>query len=100
MKHIFIPTLLVSILFTGGCRKSPQSNPQAEQAAITAAKEWLSLVDTGDYAKSWDEAAVHFKNAVPKDQWGQTAKAVREPLDGFRVITSIKTTKQTTTKGV
>jgi hypothetical protein len=58
MKHTIALSLLLFTLLMGGCKSS--SNPEAEQAAITAANEWLSLVDAADYSKSWDEAAAFF----------------------------------------
>jgi hypothetical protein len=83
MRHVVITTLLVSILLTGGC-KAPNSNPEAEQAAITAANEWLLLADVGDYSKSWDEAAAFFKGAVTQDKWVEMAKGVRNPLGAMK----------------
>jgi hypothetical protein len=51
-----------------------------EREALVAAKAWLTLVDQGDYAKSWDTAAELFKGAITKDKWAQTIKGVRPPL--------------------
>jgi hypothetical protein len=51
-----------------------------EQKAVTAAQEWLSLVDAGKYGESWDAAAAFFRGAVPKDTWKQQLTAVRKPL--------------------
>ncbi len=51
-----------------------------ERAAESAALEWLFLVDEGKYGESWEETAAYFKNAVGKDQWEQTLRAVRKPL--------------------
>jgi len=45
---------ILSILFSMG---SLQANEVAEKAAITASGAWLSLVDRGDYAESWNQAA-------------------------------------------
>ena len=56
------------------------SQTTAEKAAEGSATKWLGLVDTGDYAASWDEAAQFFKNAVSKDRWKEQIKAVRAPL--------------------
>ena len=83
MRRVVITTLLVSILLTGGCKAS-KSNPEAEQAGITAANEWLLLVDAGDYSKSWDEAAAFFKGAVPQEKWVEMAKGVRNPLGAMK----------------
>jgi hypothetical protein len=52
----------------------------SEKAAEHSANTWLALVDAGDYATSWDEAAQLFKNAVSKEQWAGTLKANRAPL--------------------
>lgn len=49
-------------------------------AAIDAAKSWLSVVDNGKYESSWNEAAQFFKEKVPLSQWESTLEQVREPL--------------------
>jgi hypothetical protein len=51
-----------------------------ERAAESAALEWLTLVDEGKYAESWEETAEYFKNAVGKGQWDQSMRAFRKPL--------------------
>jgi len=51
-----------------------------EQAAVAAAKKWLTMVDQGKYEASWKEAAQYFKNAVTQDQWRQSLQAARRPL--------------------
>jgi hypothetical protein len=51
-----------------------------EQAAVSAAQKWLSMVDEGKYAESWEEAAQYFKNAVKQKQWEESLQAVRNPL--------------------
>jgi len=52
----------------------------AEKAAQGAAQKWLSLVDQGKYAESWETAAAYFKNAVSEKQWLQSMKGARQPL--------------------
>ncbi|MGD2028980.1 MAG: DUF4019 domain-containing protein [Desulfobacterales bacterium] len=51
-----------------------------EKAAVSAAEEWLTMVDHGKYQESWKEAAQYFKNAVTEQQWEQSLQAVRKPL--------------------
>ena len=51
-----------------------------EDAAQAAAESWLTVVDGGEYAKSWDQAASFFRGAVTKEQWAQAAAGVRGPL--------------------
>ena len=40
-------------------------------AAKGAAESWLKLVDSGNYAQSWDQAANLMKTSVAKEQWEQ-----------------------------
>ena len=48
--------------------------------ALSSAETWLSLVDEGQYADSWNEAAGYFKGAVKQEQWQETLLAARKPL--------------------
>jgi len=58
--------------------KQPEDKAAAEQAAVAAAEAWLKIVDAGQYAKSWDEAAEYFRNSMPKEQWEPSLRIVRE----------------------
>jgi Protein of unknown function (DUF4019) len=53
---------------------------KAEKKALEASQIWLTLVDKGQYAESWETAAQYFRNAVSKEQWQQSLSAVRKPL--------------------
>ena len=41
---------------------------------------WLSLVDTGDYAKSWEQAAPLFQTQISSAKWEEALSKVRAPL--------------------
>ena len=69
---------LVAILTLSACSSS--RNPQAEAAAVAAATDWLSLLDSEDYAATWDTAAEFFKDSVQKEEWTQTIQSLRKPL--------------------
>jgi hypothetical protein len=84
---------ILSILFSMG---SLQANEVAEKAAITASGAWLSWVDEGNYAESWNQAAGLFKTAVTKEQWQNTVKAVRVPL-GKVMVRKLKSKQYTKT---
>ena len=71
-----------------------QANEVGEKGAIAASGAWLSLVDEGNYAESWNQTSGLFKNAVTKEQWQSTAKAVRIPLG--KVVTRKLKSKQYT----
>jgi opacity protein-like surface antigen len=50
------------------------------QQVTDAAKNWLSLIDAGEYDRSWTEASKLFQAHVTQTQWTTEVKAVREPL--------------------
>lgn len=76
-KNSAVPYLLV---FQTASKAPSSLSRIAEEAAISAAEAWLSLVDNGKYVGSWNEASQYFKSAVSKDQWGQAIRAARKPL--------------------
>jgi hypothetical protein len=98
-----ITVLAIGTLLTGlftGCAKDAKQDaksiPQAEKAAVTAADAWLKLVDTGQYQKSWQEAAEFFRNAVSQADWQKSTEVFRKPL-GALVSRTLKSTHYTTT---
>jgi hypothetical protein len=90
---LVLALIILCILFS---MNSLKANEVAEKAAATAAGAWVSLVDGGDYAESWNQAAGFFKNAVTKEQWQQSLKAVRAPL-GKMVARKLKSKQYTKT---
>jgi hypothetical protein len=62
----------------GLCVSSAMAAPEKE--AVSAARTWLALVDTGRYAESWKEAASYFQNAVSEQNWETSLNGVRTPL--------------------
>jgi hypothetical protein len=67
-----------------------------EKAAQAAAERWLSVVDGGDYARSWAEAAISFKRIVDQPGWEKSLSGVRAPLGRVRSRT-LKTARYSTT---
>ena len=70
---IFVGILLVAV-------PGVEAESKREEAAISAALKWLSEIDQGKYANSWNEASEYFKKAVKKEQWAQSVEVVRKPL--------------------
>jgi hypothetical protein len=68
----------------------------SEEQAKAAAKEWLALVDAGNYQESWESAAGFFKNAVSQEKWHQQMAAFRQPL-GKTTSQKLKSVKYTKT---
>jgi hypothetical protein len=71
--------VLLSCLSLIVCAMPLAADEAAEKAAQAAAQKWLSLVDQGKYAESWESAAAYFKNAVSEKQWLQSMKGARQP---------------------
>jgi hypothetical protein len=55
-------------------------DPGAEQAA----RDWLALIDAGNAAASWADAASIFRDVVSEDQWARALAAARGPLGPVR----------------
>lgn len=78
MKHLGV--LLAAIGLLVASVGVTAEHEEATEAAVTSAKAWLALVDSGDYDDSWKQAAEYFKKAVTVEQWRQAMQAVRVPL--------------------
>ena len=91
------PVLILLVALVGGCARESTPHPPtargvsggtataqhdagAYAAALESAQAWLQLVDEGRFDSSWDEAAAHFKNAIRKEKWRETLRAVHTPL--------------------
>lgn len=120
-RYFSAPILIAAMLIIPGCKgeepapevnqpvtEQPEqtkqtmqtiSGPDAEKAAVAAAEAWLKIVDSGQYVKSWEEAAEYFRNAVPKEQWALSLGGLRKQYGqvGSRNLMSKKST--TTIKG-
>jgi hypothetical protein len=92
MNAKFLPTLaLCASAFVLAAEVQPAG--KSEEAAQAAATSWLAMVDGGQYAGSWQNAATYFKGAVTEAQWKQSIEAVRKPL-GALVLRKLKSAKQ------
>ncbi len=67
---------VIAILFCAAA--AGQQKP--EQLAQQSSEGWLALVDNGNYAGSWDQAAQLFKGAITRDQWKSALTSTRDPL--------------------
>ena len=78
MRKIITIASVVFLLVNSECQAQETKN--AEKAAISAAEEWLALVDGENYGESWDEAAGIFKAAITRDRWIQVIQSSRKPM--------------------
>lgn len=51
-----------------------------ESAGSIAAKEWLKIVDVGEYVESWQKSDAFFKSQLTQTEWSVALTGVRTPL--------------------
>jgi len=75
-----------------------QTNQPRDEMAVTAARDWLALVDAGQFGDSYDQAGELFRGSLPKDQWANALGASRKPLGDIsqRNLKSVLVTKDLT----
>lgn len=75
---------LSSLSGTARAPATPQSaapsTSAAETAAVQSARQWLALVDSGDWNGSWNETGHAFKSLNTSDRWADVSQSVRAPL--------------------
>lgn len=52
----------------------------AEKRGVEAAETWLALIDAGDAAATWAEAALGFRSAVTPDEWADSLSKAQRPI--------------------
>lgn len=67
----------------------------AEEAADTAAREWLALIDEGNVGESWQQGATLFKEQVTREQWEQAVRQARASFENIRERTLLDATYTT-----
>jgi Protein of unknown function (DUF4019) len=95
-----VPIIVLSLVLGLMCHASLMAGPDEERAGLDSAGAWLTLVDAGQYDKSWDQAASIFKESLSKDQWVKALNNVRTPLGKVISRTSASTTYTTSLPGV
>jgi hypothetical protein len=61
-------------------QEDPAINQYKIKAAISAAEEWLELLDSGSYKQCYEISAELLKNAVTKESLSQSLATAVEPL--------------------
>lgn len=91
--QLWMLALFVSAFFS--CHANPAKPTQPEPASVALVEKWLTLLDKGDYAGSWNAAGKMFQQEVTQKDWVTAAKKVRQPLGALisRQSTSAQTTK-------
>jgi len=51
-----------------------------EEIAVTGAREWLGLADSGQYGQTWDQAGQLFQSSTPREKWEASLAGARKTL--------------------
>ncbi len=81
----FLTSALAGVVLTIVAVATVHADQSAEKAAQKAAESWLSLVDSGEYSQSWNEAAQIFKQKILLQQWKSALESVRTPLGKLKL---------------
>jgi serine/threonine protein kinase len=74
----------------------PNQATSAYAQKIKQTNEWLSLVDSGDYAKSWDNASASLRKQVTQDDWSAACRKARGAQGTSIVSRELKNIQSTT----
>ncbi len=77
-----LPQQALAQKYSGTDKPDPELLKQDKAVVLgeKAARDWLSLIDAGKYAESWEQAAPFFKQAVTKKDWVKGVKSFRSPM--------------------
>lgn len=78
MKSIPVAILLLMLFCV--CAYPASAASGSDEAVVVRARAWLSLVDNGRYAESWNEASIYFRGAVSRESWESSLDGIRKPL--------------------
>ena len=85
MKKWFLGLMAALALFASGASAEMAMDLDEKQQlpSLNAALEWLKLIDEGDYAESWENAATYLKQIIPQEQWEKSLSAARIPFEAL-----------------
>jgi len=75
-REVTIKTLSVLAMLCLFSGAAVAQTPDAREEA----KAWLSTVDAGNYAESWEQAGEYFQEAMSQAEWVEALNNVRAPL--------------------
>lgn len=78
MKSIGLFSILLGGMLLSFSAAAHASDETA--AAKDAAVSWIALIDSAQYARSWEVAAKPFQSAITQDQWRASVGSIRLPL--------------------
>jgi hypothetical protein len=100
MRPVF--AILFALVFAAPALAAPRGPTPASQVTAAQstpderARQWLVLLDDGDYGRGWQEAGAALKEHQNVAGWTAATKAAREPLGAMasRNLKSIELVRQ------
>ncbi|HEY1233517.1 MAG TPA: DUF4019 domain-containing protein [Candidatus Binatia bacterium] len=94
IRFYAVTTIIFALLMNIGIIFAEQA---PEKPIVAAAQSWLGEIDSGNYAKSWQQASAYFQGAVSEKNWADALNGARRPLGN---LISRKVTKTTNAKSL
>lgn len=73
MKQIGFICVFITFFTVSGIAQQGDDIENAERAA----RDWLSLTDSGQYAASWEKSSSFFRAAITSQDWEQSLQGAR-----------------------
>ena len=83
-RYMTVCLLIFGVL---ACKVIAAEDVDTKMPAVAAAEAWLKLVDDGQYAGSWEQAAEYFRVVVKQHSWEDSIRPLRESLGKVTVRT-------------
>ncbi len=79
---VWLPFLLIIPLILWARSRAPSVSSANTSPAecLSSMRLWLSLIDSGGYAQSWETAAPYFRRMMPREEWICRLEGIRGPL--------------------
>lgn len=71
-RPLFVALALALALASGATAQA------REEIAVTGAREWLALADSGQYGATWDQAGQLFQGSTTREKWEAGLAAARK----------------------
>ncbi len=75
-----LPIVVAAVLWVSLVSADTFAMPDTERAAVSAAQNWLRLIDDGNFGSSWNGASTYFRGAISEQNWAASLAGVRKPL--------------------
>jgi len=95
MFHVVTATIFALLLNIG----TVFAEQAPEKPIVAAAQSWLGEIDSGNYAKSWQQASAYFRGAVTERNWTDALNGARKPLGNLLSRKVAKTRSATSLPG-